>query len=52
MNYCSKYLKYKKKYQDLVAGANQNNTQILNKYLITVFLKKQLNMNMLVIIQY
>jgi hypothetical protein len=36
MNYYSKYLKYKKKYLDLVAGANQNNdnTQILNAYLI------------------
>ena len=34
MNYYSKYLKYKKKYLDLVAGANQNNTQILNEYLI------------------
>ena len=36
MNYYSKYLKYKKKYLDLVAGANQNNdnTQILKEYLI------------------
>jgi len=34
MNYYSKYLKYKKKYLDLVAGANQNNTQISDKYRI------------------
>jgi hypothetical protein len=34
MNYYSKYLKYKKKYLDLVAGANQNNTQISNEYRI------------------